>query len=408
MATSGHKGVTLVKLCEAAAFPWSNLYSITTGAGDDKVQRDVQGNFGGTPLRPTFNLSDHLMLQAGSIPKLLLSWLLFKYTVDMREASQGFDFSPTGWVAKVVMRDLLLMLIFAWGWDWLFYFSPLKARLSGLKLEKARPSTTQILRDGLWTLSATLLASAQEVLVMRHWEAIPWAPPCELPFFGTATDAVLSLPELPLLGVIHLHGLTCGFLAWTLSMFYWRIAHFWAIHRGMHPWWDRRRGLLDGDIGAFLYRWVHAHHHKSYNPTALSGISMLPVESIAYISAALIPLLFRSGCHPLIHLYTKLDLIVGAQIGHSGFDGVGGASYFHQLHHAHFECNYGDSAVPLDYWFGTFEDGSKWQRQGQPTKRSATSPSRAGPRKAGSTSPYRRQYPPREKRPVKSQSPTTK
>ena len=31
----------------------------------------------------------------------------------------------------------------------------------------------------------------------------------------------------------------------------------------MHPWFDRKRGLLDGDVGAFLYvpptsfRWLH-------------------------------------------------------------------------------------------------------------------------------------------------------
>ena len=46
--------------------------------------------------------------------------------------------------------------------------------------------------------------------------------------------------------------------------------------------------------------------------------------------------------------------------GHDGFDAPGGASYFHQLHHAHFECNYGDAAVPCDWLFGTFEDGSRW------------------------------------------------
>ena len=59
---------------------------------------------------------------------------------------------------------------------------------------------------------------------------------------------------------------------------------------------------------------MHAHHHRSYNPTAFSGFSMVPVESVLYISAALIPLMFRSGCHPWIHLYTKLDLIIGAQV----------------------------------------------------------------------------------------------
>ena len=105
---------------------------------------------------------------------------------------------------------------------------------------------------------------------------------------------------------------------------------------------------------------MHSHHHKSYNPTAFSGFSMTPVESVGYLSAACVPLFFRSGCHPWIHLYTKLDLIIGAQIGHDGFDAPGGSSYHHHLHHAHFECNYGEPHVPWDWLFGTFEDGSKW------------------------------------------------
>ena len=184
--------------------------------------------------------------------------------------------------------------------------------------------------------------------------------PYDTPFFGTAETAVWSTPAWLVQPQLHFHRYTLGFIVWTVTMLYWRIFHFWFIHRNMHPWWNRKNGLAQGDIGAFLYRWVHAHHHKSYNPTALSGISMTPVESTAYLSAALIPLLWRSGCHPWIHLYTKLDLIVGAQIGHDGFDAPGGGSYFHQLHHAHFECNYGDAAFPTDWLFGTFEDGSRW------------------------------------------------
>jgi sterol desaturase/sphingolipid hydroxylase (fatty acid hydroxylase superfamily) len=84
---------------------------------------------------------------------------------------------------------------------------------------------------------------------------------------------------------------------------------------------------------------------------------MLPVESILYFSAALIPLCFRHGCHPFIVLYTKLDLAIGAQLGHSGFDAFGCGSYFHQLHHERFESNYGEPMVPLDWLFGTYDDG---------------------------------------------------
>jgi hypothetical protein len=172
-------------------------------------------------------------------------------------------------------------------------------------------------------------------------------------------------------------------------MLYWRIAHFYFIHRAMHPWWHRSNGLRQGDVGAFLYRHVslspssssmlalncspstytilyrhvHAHHHQSYNPTSFSGFSMTPVESVLYMSAALIPLCFRCGCHPFIVLYTKMDLIIGAQIGHDGFDAPGGGSYYHQLHHAHFDCNYGDAAFPMDWIVGSFKDGSEFDKK---------------------------------------------
>jgi hypothetical protein len=344
----------------------------------------AQGDFSGGKLRPTHNqISDYVAVQASSLPKIAIACLCWTYTVDMEAAARGYDFGLDGWVMKVVLRDLFLMVAIAGAWDYVLYFSPLKERLRPYKFNSKYPPAHQLRRDAFWTLSATLLASAQEVLLMRWWAggnfkaalfgtppegetSVPWSEP----FFGTAETAVFTLPldELPgpmagLLPAFHFHAYTGCFLLWTVTMLYWRIFHFWFIHRNMHPWWDRRNGLLQGDIGAFLYRWVHGHHHLSYNPTAFSGFSMTPVESIAYIQAATIPLFFRSGCHPWLHLYTKLDLIIGAQIGHDGFDAPGGGSYYHQLHHAHFECNYGDSAFPCDWLFGTFEDGTRWSRE---------------------------------------------
>lgn len=46
----------------------------------------------------------------------------------------------------------------------------------------------------------------------------------------------------------------------------------------------------------------------------------------------------------------------------TGHDGLNGP--FHWLHHAHFECNYGSSSCPLDKFFGTFEDGSRYLQKG--------------------------------------------
>jgi len=357
-----------------AAWPVKNVYQMFTADPRGNGTKNTRGAFSNAPLRPhMLRLSDHIGVQAGSLPKLGLAWVCHRWTVDMHSASLGFDFSLGGWASMVVLRDLFLMVFVCGLWDWLLYFSPLKQRLAKYKLSSQYPDLAQFRRDAFWTLSATLLGSLQEVLMMRWWasgsfvaapfgsapageERVPW----NVPFFGTEETADFSLRAPFGDYALHFHPHTLGFLLWTATMFYWRITHFYFLHRGMHPWFDRKAGLAQGDIGAFLYRWVHAHHHKSYNPTAFSGISMTPVESIGYLSAALIPLLFRSGCHPFIVLYTKLDLVIGAQIGHDGFDEPGGASYYHQLHHAHFECNYGDAAVPLDWLFGTFEDGSRW------------------------------------------------
>jgi len=34
------------------------------------------------------------------------------------------------------------------------------------------------------------------------------------------------------------------------------------------------------------------------------------------------------------------------------------ATFFHQLHHRFFTCNYGNVELPMDRWFGSFNDGS--------------------------------------------------
>lgn len=137
-----------------------------------------------------------------------------------------------------------------------------------------------------------------------------------------------------------------------MTVTFWRIPHFHAIHRGMHPW----RTTTIPDVGKWLYRKVHALHHKSYNPTAFSGTNMHPVESTLYYSAAFIPCLW--GGHPILALTCLYDCAIGAWLGHDGFQWPGSGDYFHMLHHKHFDCNYGAPHSPLDWLFGTFA-GSK-------------------------------------------------
>ena len=58
---------------------------------------------------------------------------------------------------------------------------------------------------------------------------------------------------------------------------------------------------------------------------------MHPVESFMYYTAMLIPVYF--GAHPIVMLYTKMDLTLAALIGHDGFAAPGAASTGHWLHH---------------------------------------------------------------------------
>lgn len=84
---------------------------------------------------------------------------------------------------------------------------------------------------------------------------------------------------------------------------------------------------------------------------------MHPFESFLYYSALFIPLCFSFS--PFLVLVTKIDLILGAVLGHDGFGGtaLGHGSRFHYVHHERVECNYGDAMVPLDWLFGSYRPG---------------------------------------------------
>jgi sterol desaturase/sphingolipid hydroxylase (fatty acid hydroxylase superfamily) len=122
----------------------------------------------------------------------------------------------------------------------------------------------------------------------------------------------------------------------------------------MHPWWSVQNGLRQGDIGAFLYRYVHSLHHRSRNPGPWSGLSMHPVEHFFYYTCAYFPLLF--ACHPLHFLYAKFHCDISPLGGHDGHDAPAGGSDYHYLHHANFECNYGTTLVNMDKLFGTYKE----------------------------------------------------
>lgn len=151
-----------------------------------------------------------------------------------------------------------------------------------------------------------------------------------------------------------------GYLA---AITYWREIHFYWCHRILHPWWDRKNGLMDGDIGAFLYRHVHSLHHKSYNPGPWSGLSMHPIEHLMYYSCTVLPYFFVA--HPLHFLYVKFHADIAPIGGHDGYDEPSANGDFHWLHHAKFECNYGvPFPINFDKLFGTWLEYKEWKKTG--------------------------------------------
>lgn len=116
--------------------------------------------------------------------------------------------------------------------------------------------------------------------------------------------------------------------------------HFYFMHRFIHL--------------RAIYRFIHFIHHRNANPQPFSGLAMHPVEHMMYFSAMLIPALFVPSS-PYLFLFLGWYTALGACAGHSGFEDHSGASQFHFLHHAYFECNYGSGASNfLDKLLGTF------------------------------------------------------
>ena len=141
---------------------------------------------------------------------------------------------------------------------------------------------------------------------------------------------------------------------WFLALFVlipiWSAFHFYWIHRLLHV--------------PFMYKRFHALHHRNVNVGPWSGLSMHPVEHLLYFSTVLIHAVVAS--HP-VHLINHLIYqTLGAAMTHTGYENLlikdkrrlVLGTFFHQLHHRFFECNYGNQEMPWDRWFGTFHDGT--------------------------------------------------
>eukprot|EP01083_Nonionella_stella_P065435 171436_1 len=240
------------------------------------------------------------------------------------------------WSCIILTRDLIITLVTYSGWHWFLYESRYAARMKRLKFNPEYPDQSQWTHDRFWSLSGTAISTLFELFMIWYYRR-----------YGVAQLVYPTFNSASLSTVL-----------WLLFIPYWRDGHFYWIHRFIHPW---NFTICSVDIGRILYRDVHSLHHKSYNTGPWSGLSMHPVEHLFYYSCMLVPTVFGVKQHPIHLLFNKFHATVSPLPGHDGFDSPGGGSYFHFLHHAHFECNYGTPMVPFDELFGTYEDGRKYR-----------------------------------------------
>ena len=237
-----------------------------------------------------------------------------------------------GWVFQVWLVNLGLMICIAGGLHWFFYVR--RGQGKALKFDHREPAkgnslwnfSNQVHDNMFWSLgSGVLQVTVLQVLVM-------W-------LMANGYVPTINLTSNPIL-----------FIAGLMLLPIWSAFHFYWVHRLLHV--------------PFLYKRVHALHHRNVNIGPWSGLSMHPVEHLLYLSSLLIHCVIPS--HP-IHLYFHvIYLAPGAAMTHTGYEDLlikdkrklALGTFYHQLHHRYYECNYGNQEMPWDRWFGTFHDGS--------------------------------------------------
>ena len=284
------------------------------------------------PLRPLdmlkwvwhswFLISEKLLI----VGLAFISFYWFQPPLEQTK-SLAFD-----WIGLMYARNLVLMTLVAGRLHLFFYaFTKQGKELrydARPLLKKGRQFTlgAQVRDNMFWTLaSGVTIWTAYEVLMF-------WA-------MANGYAPMLTWAANPV---------------WFVALFFlvpvWESFYFYWIHRFLHI--------------PFLYKHVHALHHRNVNVGPWSGLSMHPVEHVIYLGTVLIH--WVVAAHPVHILFHLQYYTLSAATTHCGFEGLvvkdqnrlNLGTFHHQMHHRYFECNYGSLEIPWDKLFGSFHDGT--------------------------------------------------
>ena len=272
--------------------------------------------------KPWFIITENLIL-------IVVACISFFWFHPPLEQAQTFSIE---WVAKLYVRNILLLSAVAGGLHLYFYTftqQGQKLKYDPRPLSKSGRQFTlggQVRDNMFWSLGSGVFFWTSYEALMFWAMANGWAP-------------VLLWVDNPV---------------WFIFLFLltpiWISFHFYSIHRLLH--WPP------------LYKLAHALHHRNINVGPWSGLSMHPLEHLLFFSSILIH--FLVPAHPLHILFHMQHQSLTAATSHTGFENLlvkdsktlALGTFHHQLHHRYFGVNYGNLQMPWDKWFGSFHDGT--------------------------------------------------
>lgn len=280
------------------------------------------------------------------------------------------------------------------------YYSPLKEKLHKFKFNPVYPSFRQIKRDAFWTSTAMLAAAALEIGLCHLWatgavafQEDMWETPLSnllwivtithwrIPHFWVIHRSMhpwktTSIPDLGKLLYRHIHALhhksynPTAFSGTNMhpveSTLYFSAALI-AVPFGCHP--TIVVGcIVDCAVGAWLghdgFQWPGSGDYFHQVGRFARSLFRAPRCSVCHVVPR--TTLFRAQrCSTWrwsrAHSPRRRDAASAGSVHPRRFSPwcTRFARALGQLHHAHFDCNYGAMHVPIDKWLGTFAGGKE-------------------------------------------------
>ena len=274
-------------------------------------------------VRNWLTLSERVMMMIVAV----IAWLTLYPSL---EDAQSFAFA---WVFQTWVVNMGLMIAIAGGLHWYFYMQ--KGQGQKLKFDKR----DQAKGNRLWNFS-------NQVHDNIFWSL--GSGVAQLTCFQVVTMWLMANGYVP---VISFTSNPVWFVLALMLLPVWSAFHFYWAHRLLHV--------------PFLYKKVHSLHHRNVNIGPWSGLSMHPIEHFIYLTSLCVHWVVAS--HPIHLIFHVIYQGPGAAMTHTGYEDLlirdkrrlALGTFYHQLHHRYYECNYGNQEMPWDRWFGTFHDGSE-------------------------------------------------